>query len=493
MATNVSENKPHVLLFPCPGQGHIANFLNLAELLCLVDIDVTFLNTETSDRLLNQNSNVKERFAPYPGFRLAVISDVFDEDNMPLFEERLSKLMERMDNTTKPIFKKMLNDGSLVGDGRPQFTCVIIDGIIGFVIDVVQELRIPVITFYTQNAPAIWITFSIPEMLTTGQFPFQGEKDDKIYSIRGLEGIFRIKDFEAPPESEDHYQMEGIKLIGMAVLKAREADAFIFNSFEDLEGPALSQIRSKYQITYAPGPFHAHIKSRVALKNITKPSLPCGSGLLQPDTSCIAWLDSKPSRSVVYVSFGSTTTLEKDQFLEIWHGLVGSGDFFLWVMGPNNIRGEDSSEDQSSLLSELKEAAGGRAYVISWAPQEQVLSHPATGCFFTHGGWNSVLEAIVEGVPMICWPYFGDHFVDSRCVSDMYKVGLVMTDYGSDRDTISRIVNEVMITRKDEFLESSRVLADKTKVAVNEGGSSFNDLDKLADQIRSMQLTSAKK
>ena len=45
----------------------------------------------------------------------------------------------------------------------------------------------------------------------------------------------------------------------------------------------------------------------------------------------MTWLDSQASRSVVHVSFGSIEALSRDQLLEVWHGLVNSGEPFLWV------------------------------------------------------------------------------------------------------------------------------------------------------------------
>ncbi|KAL0402909.1 UNVERIFIED_CONTAM: 7-deoxyloganetic acid glucosyl transferase [Sesamum radiatum] len=104
------------------------------------------------------------------------------------------------------------------------------------------------------------------------------------------------------------------------------------------------------------------------------------------------------------------TVLKSQQLEEFWHGLVNSGKPFLWVVPANLTAG-------CRIVTELIEGSGNkRGKVVDWAPQEEVLSHPATGGFLTHGGWNSTLESIYEGVPMICWPFYADQQVNSRLV-----------------------------------------------------------------------------
>ncbi|KAF6161068.1 hypothetical protein GIB67_007709 [Kingdonia uniflora] len=100
-----------------------------------------------------------------------------------------------------------------------------------------------------------------------------------------------------------------------------------------------------------------------------------------------------------------------DHLLELWYGLVNSGKPFLWVMRPDSITGKNG---ESQILEELLEALKERGCMVDWCPQEEVLAHPSVGGFLTHSGWNSTLEAITAGVPMLCWPYFADQQINSR-------------------------------------------------------------------------------
>ncbi|KAH7840989.1 hypothetical protein Vadar_024239 [Vaccinium darrowii] len=123
--------------------------------------------------------------------------------------------------------------------------------------------------------------------------------------------------------------------------------------------------------------------------------------------------------------------------------------------------------------------------MVGWAPQEEVLNQDAIGGFLTHSGWNSTLESIVVGVPIICWPYFVDQTINSRFVSEVWKIGLDMKDT-CDRVVIEQMVRDLMVVRKDEFIGSADWMAKIAKESVSRGGPSYCNLDRLIEYIRSM-------
>lgn len=114
---------------------------------------------------------------------------------------------------------------------------------------------------------------------------------------------------------------------------------------------------------------------------------------------------------------------------------------------------------------------------MGWAPQEEVLKHQAIGGFWTHSGWKT-LESIVAGVPMMCWSYFADQMVNSRLVSEVWKLGFDMKDR-CDRVILEKMIRDLMGERKVEFMKSATEMADLARASVNQGGSSYCSLGRL--------------
>lgn len=239
------------------------------------------------------------------------------------------------------------------------------------------------------------IIMQTPEILMTGE-----DMDLLVRSVPGMEGVVRRRDlphFFRVNDLDD-------ALFQMIVRETRQmprAQGVILNTFEDLEGPILSQIRTHMPTLYTIGPNHSHLQARIASKDTVSTS-GASASFWEEDRSCLVWLDSQPEKSVIYVSFGSIAVVTREQLLEMWYGLLRSGQRFLWVMRPDSVMGKDG---QAQIAAELEEGTKSRGYMVGWAPQQEVLDHPAIGGFLTHGGWNSILESIVAGVPMICWPY----------------------------------------------------------------------------------------
>ncbi|WVZ54472.1 hypothetical protein U9M48_005259 [Paspalum notatum var. saurae] len=129
------------------------------------------------------------------------------------------------------------------------------------------------------------------------------------------------------------------------------------------------------------------------------------------------WLDARPGSSVVYVSFGSMLGYDKRQVEEMLRGLRGSGRPYLWVV-PKDGR----DEEVERCLTDNGGGGGGAAeeqrMVLEWCDQIEVLSHPSTGCFVTHCGWNSTLEAVATGVPVVAVPYWSDQPLNARLVEE---------------------------------------------------------------------------
>jgi UDP:flavonoid glycosyltransferase YjiC (YdhE family) len=123
----------------------------------------------------------------------------------------------------------------------------------------------------------------------------------------------------------------------------------------------------------------------------------------------IEWLNSQPKGSVLYVSMGSFLSVSSSQLNEIVVGVHNSGVRFLWV-----------SRGETTLF---KDGCGDMGQVVPWCDQLRVLRHPAIGGFWTHCGWNSNLEAVFAGVPMLISPIFWDQIPDRKIIVEDWEIG----------------------------------------------------------------------
>jgi UDP:flavonoid glycosyltransferase YjiC (YdhE family) len=151
------------------------------------------------------------------------------------------------------------------------------------------------------------------------------------------------------------------------------------------------------------------------------------------------WLDAQPAKSVVYLSFGSLLGYTRRQAEEVLHGLQAGGRPYLWV-----VRREGRAEEVDDLCLTAAEKKG---MVVEWCDQQRVLAHPSVGCFVTHCGWNSTLEAVVCGVPMVAVPSWSDQPVNAWLVEEEWEVGVRAERDGEGvlaRDELARCVELVM-------------------------------------------------
>jgi pathogen-inducible salicylic acid glucosyltransferase len=208
------------------------------------------------------------------------------------------------------------------------------------------------------------------------------------------------------------------------------------------------------------------------LDNLISSDMSYGFHLFKPDTvPCIGWLDAKPPNSVVYISMGSLSSLDPVQMAELAYGLFNSNIPFLWV-----VRSSETSKLPVRFMQETKE----RGLIIAWSPQLDVLAHRAVGCFLTHCGWNSTVEALSFGIPMVAFPLWTDQPMNAKYMESVWEVG-VRTRRDSvglvNREEVERCVKEVMLgKRSEEYRRNAQKWSDKAQVAMREGGSSYRNI-----------------
>lgn len=192
------------------------------------------------------------------------------------------------------------------------------------------------------------------------------------------------------------------------------------------------------------------------------------------DSACLDWLDQQQPQSVIYIAFGSITILNPIQIKELALGLELINRPFLWALGPNN-RCPEGFEDRLSIHGKL----------VCWAPQQKVLSHPSIACFVSHCGWNSTIEGVSNGVPILCWPHFADQFINHAYICDIWKTGLGVKRDEKEIITRLEIRNKVdQILGNEEYKERALKLKEMVMSSIKEGGGSYNNFENFVKWLK---------
>jgi hypothetical protein len=283
------------------------------------------------------------------------------------------------------------------------------------------------------------------------------EKQDKV-----LEGLHPLRYKDLP--TSGFGPLEPLLEMCREVVNKRTASAVIINTASCLESLSLSWLQQELGIPVYPlGPLHITASSP-------------GPSLLQEDMSCIEWLNKQKPRSVIYISLGTKAHMETKEMLEMAWGLLNSNQPFLWVIRPGSVAGFEWIE---LLPEEVIKMVTERGYIAKWAPQIEVLGHPAVGGFWSHCGWNSTLESIVEGVPMICRPLQGEQKLNAMYIESVWKIGIQL-EGEVEREGVERAVKGLIIDEEGAAMrERALDLKEKLNASVRSGGSSYNALDEL--------------
>ncbi|OAY39570.1 7-deoxyloganetin glucosyltransferase isoform X1 [Manihot esculenta] len=477
-----ADHKPHAVCIPFPAQGHINPMLQIAKILHFKGFHITFVNTEFIHKRLKLNSIANSSINGFSNFRFETIPDgiqpASDEDGgaEAPHQDMPSLFHSILNNFSTPFCDLIhkLNDSSC--SGVPPVTCIVADGGLTFTLDVARRFGIPIGIFWAASACATLAYTQYHQLIERGLAPLKDESyltngylETSIDWIPGLKNI-RLKDlppFFRTTDPSDPF----LNWVLTEVEKASTASALILNTFDSLEQDALQALCAMYPHLYTIGPFQLlvdQIDDDDELKLM-------GSSLWKEHSECLAWLDSKQPNSVLFVNFGSTATMTLDELTELAWGLANSKKQFLWVIRADLVKG-----GSEILPPEFAEEIMDRGFLTSWCPQEQVLKHPSVGGFLSHMGWNSSLESVCGGVPLICWPFIADQMTNSRYACTEWGVGLELEKV--ERNEVEKLVKELFEGEKGKEMKK-KVMEWKRKAeeATVSGGSSCKNLDKLLE------------
>jgi hypothetical protein len=209
---------------------------------------------------------------------------------------------------------------------------------------------------------------------------------------------------------------------------------------------------------------------------------------------CLQWLSKQSRESVLYICFGTETAREKQQMNEIALGLEASQVHFLWIIRiPKDDKG--LIVDVAQLLPEgFMERTKDRGLVYSsWAPQPQILAHPTVKGFLTHCGWNSIMESITRGVPMIGWPNHADQMMNCKLCVEILNIMIPVQRMGKLEEIIGqnevKRVAQLLIQDAEIFRSLKRNVEELSKLMAGvcaPGGSSKANLDLFVEELDSI-------
>nr|CAB3487218.1 unnamed protein product [Digitaria exilis] len=492
--------KPHAVLVPMPAQGHVTPMLKLGKILHCRGFHITFVNSEFNHRRLLRSRGA-HALDGLPGFRFATIPDGLPPSDKDATQD-VPSLCHSTEESCLPHLRALLAELNASPD-VPPVTCVVGDDVMCFTLDAAREIGVPCALFWTASACGYMGYRYYRTFIEQGIFPFKGDQqlpntathtrplhaplkeeqltngflDTPVDSAPGLSKHMRLKDFPNFFRSTDPNEF----MVHFAIRiteKIAGADAVILNTFDELERGALDAMRAVI-------PSSASIHTVGPLPLVAEQVVPrggeldaLGSNLWKEDVSCLAWLEGRRPGSVVFVNYGSVTVMTNAELVEFAWGLASSGHDFLWIIRPDLVTGDDAV-----LPPEFVEATKGRGLLASWCPQDAVLRHEAVGVFLTHCGWNSTLESLCGGVPMLCWPFFAEQQTNCRYKCVEWGVGM---EIGHDvrREAVEEKIREAMGGEKGKEMRRRAVeWREAAERAARPGGSSYANLDKLVADV----------
>ncbi|CAI9104600.1 OLC1v1003306C1 [Oldenlandia corymbosa var. corymbosa] len=469
----------HIFFFPFLAHGHMLPSLDMAKVFISRGIKATMITThyhvpmfeKAIERSKELGFDISVRAIKFPSSDSGLPEGIesFDQlksdDLLPTFILATTKLQEQLEQ--------------LLEECRPH--CIVADMFFPWATEAAAKFDIPRLVFGGTSTFAMSAMESLRrnrpyDHVSSDSEPFVvPEIPHEIKMTRGEISVFE--------RQRDEQDTDLTRLFN----RVRESDVncygVVVNSFYELEKDYIEYYTKKLgRKAWHIGPFllcNKEVEDKVSR----------GKKLAIDEHDCLQLLDSKKPNSVVYVCFGSMSNFTVAQLHEIAKGLEASGQDFIWV-----VRNCVDEEDSEKWFPEgFEERIQGKGLIIKgWAPQLLILEHEAVGTFVTHCGWNSTLEGVCSGVPLVTWPLFAEQFLNDKLLVDVLKIGVAVGAKEWSRvakniikgEALANAVERVMVGEEAvKIRERSKALKEAAKKAIEEGGSSYSDFNALIQEL----------
>ncbi|KAJ8635499.1 hypothetical protein MRB53_009766 [Persea americana] len=446
----------HLVALPYPGRGHINPMMNLCKLLASSDdsLLITFVVTEEWLGFIGS--------APTPpNLLFRSIPNVIPSELVRGAD--IAGFVHAVDTKMEAPFERLL-EGL-----EPKVSCIVADTYMPWAVTVGRRWNVAVASLWPMAPSMFSISYHLDLFKSNGHFPIDelsGEGGEE--RVNYIPGISSIRLADLPFTSVSAKKGEAVlrRILGI-ISFSTESHCLLFTSFHGLEKHVTDSLRTKIRIPiYHVGP---------TIPYMTLQDMP-QRAMEHPNPDYFDWLDSQPKSSVLYVSLGSFLSVSGPQMDEIANGLQASGVRFLWV-----ARGDATRLQEGSNMG----------LVVPWCDQLRVLCHSAVGGFLTHCGWNSTMESVYAGVPMLTFPLLWDQITNAKLIVEDWKVGLRLKQgFGEknvvQRQEIAQTVKRFMDLVGDESKELRRRAREMKEIcerAVEKGGSSETNLRAFVKEI----------
>ncbi|KAL8487274.1 hypothetical protein ACS0TY_023813 [Phlomoides rotata] len=451
MAPIGKESGGGVLVIPYPAQGHINPALGLAKCLASKGLLVTFLITTRVSKCA--------QISECNSITIHTISDGSEETLNP--PETIQAYFQRLQTSLSASLAKFIDQHNTTS---PSPKLIIYDSVMPWILEIAHHRGIQGAPFFTQTA-AVSAVFYHLKQASLLRFPY--ELQDGVVSLPSLPPL-ETRDLPSFPALGEDSQKTVVDYMAQQFLNVDKADWIFFNTFQKLENEILGWMTNQWPIKTV-GPTFLLKQNDYDNKNHT-------INIFEPKhEACREWLDLKQRESVVYVSLGSTASLGKEQMEELAFGLIMSNCYFLWV-----VRSSEVDKLPQGFTSE-------KGLVVEWCHQPEVLAHSALACFVTHCGWNSTLEALSYGVPIVAMAQWVDQITNSKFVEDVWRFGVRVKPGENQiisREEIAMCIKEVV--HGDERVElkaNACKWRDLANEAVQKGGTSADNIQDFVNKF----------
>ncbi|XVE82670.1 hypothetical protein DITRI_Ditri16bG0024600 [Diplodiscus trichospermus] len=343
---------------------------------------------------------------------------------------------------------------------------------------IADELNIPKYVYISSNACqlALFIYAPILDKKVVGRDQLGVHKKQPFF----IPGCTPIRPEDMPHPSLFRTKENYHEFIRIAV-EIRKADGILVNTWEELQPKTLAALRD-----------NKHLGSFVKA-----PIFPIGpvtsSAAVISESEIFTWMDKQPTQSVLFISFGSMGALSLEQMTELAWGLELSQQRFIWVVHPRTGTGLMSSYLPEGFMSRIQE----RGLVVpQWYRQVEILSHRSCGGFFTHCGWNSILECTTNGVPMIAWPLYAEQRMNATMLAEELGIAVRSRTIPSNgvvgRKEIETMIKKLFVDEEGRKIRSRvKYLKFSAEKAWSKSGSSYNALAVMPIAMAKVKLNAA--